>query len=341
MLMKTMRQRDERGMASFLITLFIMMVIGLIIIGFAQLTRRDQRQSLDRQLSVQANYAAETGINDAVRYLQTNPNFEKTDCGEASPGQLLSGYNNVLDAGSNISYSCVLIDATPGDLRKQDIGFSSNVVFPVQLASGAGINSITFQWAAKSASNTATSCPNAYNYPVNRNPACQIGLLRIDMVPYGLAASPSRTNFIDNLFTVFAHPVVGGPTSVGYTTNAGSNPTATDGGCSANVCTLTVSISGGTNRYFVRLNSIYALSDVTITANGGGPGNELVGAQAVIDSTGVASDVTKRIQVRIPLAGTDSLPGFAIQTQNSQCKRFANMPGNQIYAISPTDDCGF
>lgn len=341
MLMNTKWQRDERGMASFLITLFIMMVIGLIVIGFAQLTRRDQRQSLDRQLSVQANYAAETGVNDAVRYLQTHPDFEKTNCNEVSPGQLLSGYNNVLDAPGGVSYSCLLIDSTPGDLMKQDVGFSSNIVFPVRLATNAPITSITFRWAAKSASNTATSCPGAYSYPATRSGSCQIGLLRADIVPY--SSSPSRDYLINNLFTVFAHPVVGGATTISYApapAPGGSNPTAANGGCSANVCTLTVN-GLSSAYYFVRLNSIYALSDVTITANGGGAGNELVGAQAVIDSTGNASDVTKRIQVRIPLAGTDSLPGFAIQTQNSQCKRFANMPGNQIYAISPTDDCGF
>lgn len=329
-------RENQQGMASFLITIFLMLIIGLIVIGFAQLTRRDQRQSLDRQLSVQAQYAAETGVNDAIRYLQTHPNFEKTDCAEASPGQLLSGYNSVLDASSGISYQCVLIDATPGDLQKQDISMNSNVVFPMQLASGANITTITFQWSNKTRTNPA-GCPATGSYPAA---ACNVPTLRADVVPYGTGASPSRDALLNNLNTFFANPSGGG--SATYSTNAGSNPQNVGGSCSGGVCTLTVNTSAaGSNRFFVRLNSYYGVSDVTITANGGGAGNALIGAQAIIDATGKASDVVKRIQVRVPLTGTDGIPGFALQTQNGQCKRYGNIPsGNQIFLVSPNDDCG-
>lgn len=326
-------RHDQTGMASFLITIFIMLVIGLIVMGFAQLTRRDQRQSLDRQLSVQAQYAAETGVNDAVRYLQTHPTFEKSDCNEVVPGQLISGYNDTLDAAGGVSYQCVLIDATPGDLKKQDVGINSNIVFPVQLASGSPVTSITFQWSNKSLT-SPSGCPGTGSYPTS---GCNFPTLRGDIVPYPTTGSPSRDSLLNGLYTFYANPSGGG--SAAYSSNAGSNPQSVGGSCSGAVCSITIT-GLSADRYFVRLNAIYGVADVTVLANGGGAANSLQGAQAVIDATGKASDVVKRIQVRVPLAGTDGIPGFALQTQNSQCKRYGTIPStNQVFLISPNDDC--
>ena len=58
-------KQSESGIVSLMMTLVIMLVISLIVIGIAQLSRREQRQALDNQLSTQAFYAAESGVNDA------------------------------------------------------------------------------------------------------------------------------------------------------------------------------------------------------------------------------------------------------------------------------------
>ncbi|HET6924792.1 MAG TPA: pilus assembly PilX N-terminal domain-containing protein, partial [Candidatus Saccharimonadales bacterium] len=93
---------DERGMVSIMVTLVMIIVITLIVIGFAQVVRRNQRETLDRQLSTQAYYAAETGINDAYKamFIDSSPqNFSfqpsyKTDCSAFMNDQ---GLNNVLN----------------------------------------------------------------------------------------------------------------------------------------------------------------------------------------------------------------------------------------------------
>ena len=58
-------------MVAILVTMNLMIVISLIVLGFAQISRRNQRQSLDRQLSTQAFYAAETAVNDAADLIKT------------------------------------------------------------------------------------------------------------------------------------------------------------------------------------------------------------------------------------------------------------------------------
>lgn len=45
----------------FMITIVMMVVISLIVVGFTQVANRNRRQSLDRQLSTQAFYVAESG----------------------------------------------------------------------------------------------------------------------------------------------------------------------------------------------------------------------------------------------------------------------------------------
>jgi Tfp pilus assembly protein PilX len=62
---KMTREDKQAGMVAIMVTMILMIVISLIVVGFAQISRRNQRQALDRQLSTQAFYAAETGVNDA------------------------------------------------------------------------------------------------------------------------------------------------------------------------------------------------------------------------------------------------------------------------------------
>lgn len=342
MLMKTTTglrlQNDKKGMASFLITMFIMIILGLIVLGFAQISRRDQRQSLDRQLSTQAYYAAETGINDAVKHLETIPNYQKTDCTKDASGHLIPGYNPVLDVSANVAYSCVLINSTPTTIERQGVAFNSNAVFPIQLSSGLPITQIKIEWRDQNPTSTAVGCPGAGTFPATWPASCKIGLLRADLLPYGTTSSPTSDNLINNLYTVYATPGAG-PGTAAYVVSTDGPRTAL-GNCSVGPpanCSLTIATAlASANRFYVRLNTVYGISNITISANGGGPGNELIGGQAIIDSTGRANDVIKRVQVRIATKGSENIAGFALQTANSQCKRLGIEPTNdKAYIIDP------
>jgi hypothetical protein len=66
------------------------------------------------------------------------------------------------------------------------------------------------------------------------------------------------------------------------------------------------------------------------------------GAQAVIDSTGKAQDVLRRIQVNVPLRATsqNELSDYAIQSTDAICKRFSVMNGgyydNDVTGVTST-----
>src|SRR4051812_40718641 len=110
------RQRTgaQSGMVSIMVTMILMIVLSLIVIGFAQIARRNSRQSLDRQLSTSAFYAAEAGVNDVrdlIKNYGTPP--AKTDCTNGS-GATATYYGHLpsatLDAASGVKYTCIMVN---------------------------------------------------------------------------------------------------------------------------------------------------------------------------------------------------------------------------------------
>lgn len=336
---------DQRGMVSILVTMVIMLIISLIVIGFATLSRREQRQSLDRQLSTQAFYAAESGINDAVEALRADPSLEKTSCG----GQIsASAGDGVLDAAAGVAYTCVLIDPSPTSLEYASIETDQATVIPLQPLSGA-LEQVRISWQDKTGLTDFGGClaPSAgkYVFPAAASwpTSCSAGVLRIDLVPRD--ASLSRAGLMSRTLTAFLYPRAGSAAGSNYTYTIGSPdkgaiiPVNCNSGATPRTCNLTIQLSGtsGVSSYYLRARSIYRASSVNITGYiAGNQVVEMINAQAVVDSTGKANDVLRRIAVRVPLTNLGSnVPGFAIQTGDSLCKRFSIAPN-----ISPSSDSG-
>jgi hypothetical protein len=74
------------------------------------------------------------------------------------------------------------------------------------------------------------------------------------------------------------------------------------------------------------LNSFYADGTVDITATGPGGTVKLADAQALVDVTGKAQDVLRRIQVRMSLVSTNKVSGDALESSSGICKRFSLTP---------------
>src|SRR5687768_8797387 len=103
-------KHTQQGMAAIFVTMIMMIVISLIVLGFAQVSRREARDSLDRQLSTQAYFAAETGVNDAVEVIKSSGAGsipEKTSCEYSGPEYDAS--KAVIDSTNNVSYTCLLV----------------------------------------------------------------------------------------------------------------------------------------------------------------------------------------------------------------------------------------
>lgn len=340
---------NQSGMAAILITMVMMVVISLIVLAFGQISRREQRSALDRQLSTQAFYAAESGVNDAVNaisnsYLATYPKGKtscgNTDTGPPSPGNPFTKDSNinVLDSGAGIEYTCLLINPRPSTLS-YTLSQDPATVVPIQTVDTNGNhiapNYVNVSWQNSSGNITKFSgCPGNFPKTSQWNTAskpCGASVLRMDIISSeALTGTNSRSNLQNDVMTVFLRPYSrGGTPSIPYSypVAADQNGKIISVGCnSANTYACNVHITDlDSGLYFLRLQSVYSSDEsvkITATASGGSS-LYFSGAQALIDSTGKANDVLRRIQVAVPLSpvSTDNNP-FVIQSTSSVCKRF-------------------
>src|SRR3990167_7080488 len=70
----------QQGIASFIVVFVIVILISLVSLGFARLMDRALRDVTNNQLSAAADYAAQSGLNDAIAYVKQNPDTTVTDC---------------------------------------------------------------------------------------------------------------------------------------------------------------------------------------------------------------------------------------------------------------------
>lgn len=345
--------KNQSGIVSIVVTLIIMILLTLIIVSFARISRREQQQVLDRQLSTQAFYAAETGIADASQAIQKRLiDDEKdytADCNTFIKDAGLETKSKITGGGNSMSeYTCLMVNLHPLSLEYGNVDTNSSKVIPVYSKDGDPIHSITIGWQDKAGGNAIGGCPSNPTFPVQWPANCSTGMMRVDLIPVG--GSMTRDNMINRVATLYLYPSSGSGSKNTVSYGGEARPgfghqgnvvrvdcAGSPDGRTGKQCNLTInglnSLSSGT--FMLRLKSIYNPSAATVLAARGADQLPLRFAQAEIDSTGKSNDVLRRIKVRIPISSTDvSYPEFAIQSISDICKRFAFAPG--VGATPPT-----
>ena len=330
--------RREAGMVSILVTMVMMVVISLIVLGFAEISRTEQRNSTDDQLSTQAYYAAESGINDARAVINTilanNPNAattlkNKTSCqADLNYSTLLTfgaSKENQVNSSANVSYTCLLITADPTSLN-YNVGTTPTVI-PIITNNQGSVSSLTLNWGignGLSGSGTCDDTVGQFSFPVSGVWRCNFPVLRVDIV--NATAAFSRANWPATTDTIFFVP-----TTPGSSGNVAFSPPG--GGVYAAKCALAptpptppsctgviTGLSGTT--YYMRVTTLYQTDSPLVVSTSSN--QYLYGAQAIIDATGQAQDVLRRVVVAADLTDANAypIPSGALITENSVCKQF-------------------
>lgn len=325
--MSSINIKYQSGIVSIMVTMVMMIVISLVVLGFAEISRTEQTNSLNDQLSVQAYYAAESGVNDAradmTSDLQQNKTLQQNStCNPSADDPTLypdvGGSSASLNSGANVRYTCVMINPNPSQLV-YDVGYTSTVV-PISATSGSSLGSLTLQWSPSTGSpDLASSCTTAKGtFPSADNWGCPYPVLRIDLVADN--GSLARADWGNDTSTMFFEPAYSNSSNPPTSTPFGSKGGSFSAQCDNQYCTVVIS-SLGDEQYYMRITTIYS-SDSALTI--ASPGNTFSDAQATIDSTGQAQDTLRRIKVAIDLTDANSytIPSAALITEDSVCKRF-------------------
>lgn len=368
---------NQEGFAAIVIAVVLVLVLSLITVGFAQLMRTEQRSALDKKLSSQAYYAAESGVNDAIKAINAGYDKEKTQCGNTgtaldttNPKALTPApHTYLLDnkvgdgAKTEASYPCLLITPNPQDLNYDSVDlFTPQVAeFTARDVSGnaAQVDRVVISWQSQddnkgfAAANTCTD--NAKFLPAGpgagewNNAGVDItGLVNFQLFPAPSGAF-TRSSLINSMATTYLCPNQAAASAAAgsrsYSSTLLNNSGALlPGNCNTShlvdhkyACTAEITnidVLAGQTTFFISMRSIYSKTKVNIKAYSGATQLRLTGAQTVIDSTGKAQDVLRRIQVRVPSTNTfDLAPGSG---GGAICKQLETEPGATTSG-SPTE----
>lgn len=310
---------NQQGLVSITVALIMMIIITLLIFSFALVARREQRLALDRRLSSQAYYAAESGINKA-RY-EINNNTISSNVTTCTPVDI--------NAATSVQTTCALVDLTPNSLAFDGVTTDKSKVIKLSAINSSGtatnIRRIEFYWNSSSQPTSFSSRNNGV-FPTTAT----FSVLRVSLTKLTLPIPFNRDNLNNNTYHAFLYPKTSSvlPTDAIFNNDA-QQGVVVQGYCattnSPKYCKAVINIPSGTNEsnFLLKLSSIYTNANVAIyaydTASTGGNQLAFRGSQAVVDATGRAQDVLRRIQARVPLDNSWTSEAWSV-TANRICK---------------------
>lgn len=350
----TKTELGQGGFASIVVALVMILVLALLTVGFAQLARREQQNALFNQLSNQAYYAAESGINDVIKGIKNGtihsddrpgnpktPNINTKKClGAPLTDGPADNPGNVISKDTDVSYTCAIVDLNPPFLPWSGVDdrSSRNIMFTT--TSGI-LNEMTVSWGSADGHDTPRPSGGKSLTPQGgwgNSPA----VVQINITPLGNNTGVvNRAAVMNNTFTAYLYPSTDAG-AITYVANSGlPDDPIVAGNCQMAAGKLTgtypcrVTISGLKNHpgavaselYLVHFVVYYDSTNLVIHTLKD-ENNNTVGTKdglAIIDVTGKAKNVLKRLQVSYPLRATAAKPTDAIESQ-SACKQFDTDP---------------
>lgn len=333
----SIRSKQQSGFVSIVVAALLMVILALITLGFTRLMQREQRQAIDRYLSRQALYAAESGINDVAARIAdptVDPIYDlqaKSDCDVTGLGPSGDGR---LSSDGTVAYTCALFDRTPDTLEYTTDEQHSKIT-ELNTASGNPLDTLTITWGNSDLdpnNNLLSNLPacgfDAQDLPPARSNAPPV--LKVDLTKIG--ARYVRSDMLRDTEYFYLMPCDGGAAP----TNFAFNPTDTQRGRVVQVrctgtgsrpCTFTIDSMSPFNssKYFLRMRPIYTSATVTVEGTeAGGLPVAFNNAQVSIDITAKAGDVIRRLRASLPIADitTDmGIPEAVLQGFDGICKQ--------------------
>lgn len=297
-------REDSRGMVSILVTMIMIIVISLIVLGFAEVTRRNEQDSVNDQLSTQAYYAAESGVNSAVNYLTSHIGAQENTLGNCTSFSQSANITTSLN-GSSVDFPCLMVDTQPTTLNIAPLNEESSTVLNLQNADsstdGEGFSQLQFTWAKQldpsfSPATCSGSGITGLTLPQLNNWDCPYGILRLDLADGTNISNTALENNQDvtSFYLVPSYrtfstttPVSWPPKTQPIDPTAAANAACSSAANSCPVqiipvscseddgCSITLDISDGStpygsSQYYARLSMMYQSSS-SVTIAGGDP----------------------------------------------------------------------
>ena len=330
---------SQQGIVAIIITVVLMTLITMVTISFSLIIRREQRQTVDRQLNSQAYYAAESAVNSVMAAIDKGAisvdDIKGTTCNGSDPASSISkltslvpSFASAISTTGNTKVTCLTIKGNGSILTYDSIPVDVSQV--VHLSTDAVIGQIEISWQSNISGSPLFPAPlGDVSFPaLNSWDTRYPSVLKVELVPWVTGGGNNSTSLYSASEAYFLYPV----TSL-LNPSAVSDPAADRKGqivkasCStANTpkyCKATIKGLAGSN-YYLRIKPIYRSASVAVgTKDIGGGAVKLAEGQITIDATASSAGVLKRISVRRSSSSSSSkiIPEFSIDSSSSICKR--------------------
>ena len=235
-------------MASIMFAMFLVLGISLLALGFATLVRNDQRQAIDKTLSNQAQYAAESAINKVQGYLKTPAglNSENTNCSGGGQTPTFTGNNG-------IAVTCLTWNSQLDKLYYNDVDISP-VATNIDTPSGA--SNLTISWQpAKDNNATGTYGSNPALLQISAN---KIPTVRIVFAPAG-DVSAARVAYLNPTTAAGIGEIDADGKGSGFIGDAKCSGTPVS-------CSITIKNTNLTDKGLIALSSLNGKSNIQVQA---------------------------------------------------------------------------
>jgi len=321
-------RNNEKGVISIIVTMVFIIVVGLIVLGFGEISRNQSRQTVDNQLSTASYYAAQSGINTILNKIITS---------NIADNSLCSAQGLSFNSNTNSNITCATWSKTVDTLKWDDISVNNSktafISDPTTLPSGATGYQLKISWKNQGYSNSIPSSCNGdlskvSDYVVN---CPQAGVLKLNITSGPEFCNSKNTpdqsclkNYSQSLYLI---PKSGSsdpsPTFTPATYTPLIKNAAYDNSSNTQYITLNCKLSAPCR--YINLRSIYSDSNVSIsftTKDSSGKYIQFSNSQASIDVTAVTNGVARRVVAQANIARNipEGSSDFSIVSTKSLCK---------------------
>lgn len=348
------RRKLEEGATAIIVVVFSVLLLVTISVGFMRMVVQEQERSIENELSRGAYDSALAGVEDGKRVLEAcrqegtgsdacnaiNAQECTTvvDAGFAAlaDNEVKLQTNAGVDGGFDQAYSCVTVNPNTPDYRGQVDADASKII---PLETTGSFNRVTIMWFR----NTGLTRP--INLSPNQLPPLSAWSSTSAVTPPVIRAQ--LIMYREDNFRVEDFDTTGGgntlylyPSNAGSTTAAFSQDTRPDiagaglvtvrcNTANQYVCSITLDLpqtvdpAAASDRYaaYLRLTSFYEPADFSVIPVGA----TFSGVQPIVDSTGRASNVFRRVSARVERTNANDAqlyPRATVDLTRNFCKSF-------------------
>lgn len=330
-----LKELNQSGAAAMLSVVIFSILITIVVTAYLRNSLIDQTQSLNYDYNSRAYFAADVGIQDALRSLGSTM-VDKDDCNTYLPAS--SGGQ----IASNLSYTCQLVDISPKTVEF-DVGQDKNAMVRILPKSiTPGDYKLITRWSIQKNNDLVARSeenwfPSQANWKSSSDKLFHPAL-RLSLIDLPVNGDLNSSNLHQNVF--FLNPISGalGQHTINYPGGVTDQDRVQSSKCYSSTDTssfngyacqqiLSLNSFDFNNRaLYVRSRSLYGSTGVQLALqDGAGNEVELAGSTLQVDVTGKAGSTFKRIKQTYRLNNgviIDNLPDAAVIGGDGICKHY-------------------